>query len=460
MADGRRRDLWALGLLAVVIRLPAVLASRHLSFDDGVFGATALALRDGARPYRDVFSSQGPLHQPLLFVADLAGLRTGIAPRSSSIAAGVVVTLCTYLAARAIVPRRAAMVAAVLASTSGSMLVVTTGISGDGPAIAGAAAALAVALATRDRAHTARPLVAGLLVGAACSVKLLAAPVALPVALLIAKRDGTRRVVVAALAAVAVPLACAAPWGYERVWEQSIAYHREPRRYTVGEAAWRLARTLVERDALVVGIVVLVVGVALASRTTPRSPGRPLPFRPATVLGVWLVAQVAVLFAESAMWRPHVSHLVVPLSLLAALRLPSSRAVALVALVAAPVWAWHVADVIRPGGYRGVDAQVAARLRTLPDDAVVVTDEPGFAWRAGLRVPRSLVDTSVKQFDQGRVTERDVLRAARRPDVCAVLVTSEDRLGRFDDLATRLEADRYRRVWRSGAHALYRRACR
>ncbi|MFM7212553.1 MAG: hypothetical protein ACKOYQ_11255, partial [Actinomycetota bacterium] len=73
MADGRRRDLWALALAAVVVRLPAVLSPRHLSFDDGVYGATAVALRHGARPYRDVFSSQGPLHQPLLFAADVVG---------------------------------------------------------------------------------------------------------------------------------------------------------------------------------------------------------------------------------------------------------------------------------------------------------------------------------------------------------------------------------------------------
>src|SRR4051812_27329203 len=57
LVANRRRDLWALALFAVAVRLPAVLSSRHLSFDDGVYGATAVALRHGARPYRDVFSS-------------------------------------------------------------------------------------------------------------------------------------------------------------------------------------------------------------------------------------------------------------------------------------------------------------------------------------------------------------------------------------------------------------------
>ncbi|MBM3660607.1 MAG: hypothetical protein FJW95_14055, partial [Actinobacteria bacterium] len=149
MTDGRRRDLWVLALAATVLRLPAILSSRHLSFDDGVYGVTAVAMRDGARPYRDVFSSQGPLHHPMLYVADLLGLRTSVAPRLLSLVAGVAITLCTYLAVRCVADRRAAVVAAALATSSGSILGVTTGISGDGPAIALAIGAVAVALAAR-----------------------------------------------------------------------------------------------------------------------------------------------------------------------------------------------------------------------------------------------------------------------------------------------------------------------
>jgi hypothetical protein len=97
----RRTSSW-LSFAAVVLRLPAVLSSRHLSFDDGVYGATAVAMRHGARPYRDVFSSQGPLHHPLLYVADLVGGRTQDAPRLLSLAAAVVITIAVYLIAAAV----------------------------------------------------------------------------------------------------------------------------------------------------------------------------------------------------------------------------------------------------------------------------------------------------------------------------------------------------------------------
>ena len=53
---------------AVALRFPALLAVRHLSFDDGVYGASAVALRTGALPFREVFSSQGPLFLPLVWL--------------------------------------------------------------------------------------------------------------------------------------------------------------------------------------------------------------------------------------------------------------------------------------------------------------------------------------------------------------------------------------------------------
>ena len=214
-----------LSLAAVVLRLPAVLSSRHLSFDDGVYGATAVAMRHGARPYRDVFSSQGPLHLPLLYVADLRRLPHARTRRGCSRSwPAVAITIAVYLIARRVAgTARGRIAAALLATTSGSLFLVTTGISGDGPAIAFAAAAVAVAFAYRERPSTARAVWTGLLVGAACSVKLLAAPVVVPVGARVCSHAGGRATVVtAAIVAVAVPLVLAAPWGYSRVWDQSV----------------------------------------------------------------------------------------------------------------------------------------------------------------------------------------------------------------------------------------------
>src|SRR5262245_55391451 len=455
-----RADLVWLSLAAVVLRLPAVLSSRHLSFDDGVYGATAVAMRHGARPYRDVFSSQGPLHHPLIYVADLLGGRTQDAPRLLSLAAAVVITITVYLIARRVAGRRAGVVAAALATTSGSVFLVTTGISGDGAAIAFASAGVAVAFAYRERPSTARAVGAGLLVGAACSVKVLAAPVVVPVALALLVRRRTRDVVAAAVLAVTVPLVLAGVWGYSRVWDQSVRYHHEARRYSLGEAVWRMLTTLVERDTIVVATAAVVVVLALVARDRWVPHEEAWLWRGGSALGAWLVVQAGFLLTESAMWRPHVSELVVPITLLAALRLPPMRVLLVTWIIALPVFLVGTWDFARPGGYHGVDARVEARLRALPSQAVVVTDEPGFAWRAGLRVPDQLVDVSVKQFDQDRITEPDLLRAARARDACAVLATSDERLGRFRDLPNRLADVGYRTVLHDGDVRLLERPCR
>lgn len=437
----RRLDLAWLALVAVVVRVPAFVATRHVSFDDGVYGATVAAMRDGARPYQDIFSSQGPLQLPLLFLADLAGFRTLNAPRLLSLASGVAITLCVAALAGRLAGRRAALITAVLVTTSGSLLLVTTGISGDAPAIAFAVAALTAAFAYRDAPSPAKAVAIGGLVGAALAIKLLVAPILVPVTLVLLAGRRPRDVALAVATAVATVLVLAAPWGLDRVWEQSVAYHREPRRFTVLEAARRMVRTLVERDSLVV-VTAAIAAVCAARRRRASTRGlRRWPPGPAVILGAWLGAQVLMLLAESAMWRPHVSQLIVPLGLLTAFGLPSVpswRVLAVGWLVAFGVFAVNVSGIFWPGGYEGADAALARRLRRLPPGAWVVSDDPGFAWRTGHRVPDDFVDTSVKQLDQGNITRADLVAAARRPEVCAVVVWSPERFGRFPDLAEHL----------------------
>ena len=62
---GSRRTRWldilGLGLGAILLRIPSLLAPTNLGYDDGGYGAAAIAMREGYEPFRDIFSSQGPL---------------------------------------------------------------------------------------------------------------------------------------------------------------------------------------------------------------------------------------------------------------------------------------------------------------------------------------------------------------------------------------------------------------
>src|SRR5260370_8431852 len=135
---------------------------------------------DGGVPFRVLFSPQGPLHLPLLYVADLVGLRTANAPRVLPLVAGAAVTVVTYAAARRITSRYGALVAAVLVTTSGSILWTTAGIASDGPSLAFAIGAVAVSFGYTETPTTSRAIAAGPLLGAGLPPKALAAPPALP----------------------------------------------------------------------------------------------------------------------------------------------------------------------------------------------------------------------------------------------------------------------------------------
>ncbi|MGH8975771.1 MAG: hypothetical protein ACRD0C_21505, partial [Acidimicrobiia bacterium] len=203
---------------ALALRVPAFLASRHLSFDDGVYGASALAMRDGAAPFKDVFSSQGPLFLPLVWLADLVGLRTLDGPRLLAVAAGAVLVAAVWSAARgAGCGRVPAGVGAGLVATSGSVLWVTGPLTSDGPALALATTAVVLALAWRRAPALRTALLCGMAMGAALSVKSLLVAAAVPVGLVLWRRP--RHLVAAVGVAVAVALASALPWGLAAVWD-------------------------------------------------------------------------------------------------------------------------------------------------------------------------------------------------------------------------------------------------
>jgi hypothetical protein len=486
----RQRVPMALVAGALALRVPAFLATRHLSFDDGVYGASALAMRDGALPFRDVFSSQGPLFLPLVWLADLVGLRTLDAPRLLALAAGAVLVAAVWTAARgAGCGLVSAWAGAGLVATSGSVLWVTGPLTSDGPALALATTAVALALAWRRAPALRTAVVCGLALGAALAVKSLLVAAAVPVGLVLLRRP--RHLAAATGAAVAVGLAAALPWGLADVWDQSVTYHLEAAGdRTPGANAAKVLSTLVDRDLL----VLMTMAAAAMALVWARFRQRPSRFSDlvaasgpsgpigatrshegaeagvSAVVTCWLVAAAAVLLLEHPLWRNHVAHLVPAGALLVALALERAgpalgrrglgRRAALVAgvalAVAVPYHLVHVHEVLWPAPPRGAEAAARADLEALPAGAWAISDEPGLVWRTGRRTPADMVDTSVLRMESGRITAASLAEEAADPKVCAVLVWSS-RFGRFSQLPILLtgyrEAARY-----GGPRVLYVRA--
>ncbi|MDP1805513.1 MAG: hypothetical protein Q8K72_10135, partial [Acidimicrobiales bacterium] len=76
--------------MAVLLRLPRMLARAPIAFDDGVYLASVGAMRAGGAPFRDVFSSQGPAFLPLLWLGDRLAGQPYWGPRLVPVLAGVV----------------------------------------------------------------------------------------------------------------------------------------------------------------------------------------------------------------------------------------------------------------------------------------------------------------------------------------------------------------------------------
>jgi 4-amino-4-deoxy-L-arabinose transferase-like glycosyltransferase len=477
-----RADLLAVGLATVLLRLPAFFAERHLTFDDGVFGASAVAMRHGGQPFRDVFSSQGPLFLPLVWLGDLVGLRQLDSPRTLAVVAGVVLTAAVYLAGRVVTDRAGALLAAGLATSSASVLWVTGPLASDGVAIALGTVTMLLLLRWRDDLTVRRAVLLGLAIGATVSVKALAGTVILPVALVLLVQRRLAPIVAGAATSIAVHLALWLPWGPGNVWDQSYDYHLDVAgdRTPLANLGKTLS-TLGDRDLPVVVAAVLALAAVLwaAHRGRTRSPtptdrepvdeGRHERPRSSTgsrwvgpdaLLLVWLGAGVLVLVAEHPMWRPHVSQLVPPLALLAARHRPDGRVLALAAVVVVPYHAIHAWEVLHPQPYRGDTEQVVAALRDLPDGALAISDDPGIVWRAGRRTTDDLVDTSILRIETGRITSRSVAEAAAAREVCAVAVRSRERWGSFADLPERLEAADYEAAFEDDrGRVLYLRDC-
>ena len=466
-----RFDVAVLAAIALVVRIPAYLASAHLDFDDAVYGASAIAMRRGGLPFRDVFSSQGPLHLPIVFVGDILGGRSGSSPRLAATLAGVVAAAAVYTAARRLTTRPGALTAGIAVAVSGSVLWTTGPITADGPAIALGATAVALAVRYRDTPRVMSALATGAVLGAALSVKApLVLATTIPVAGFLLADRRARDAVVAAAGASAVGLAATLPWGFGRVWDQSVAYQIDSDRNASMRAnAQKIISTLWERDPFLLALAAVAVApvVATAIRRRPAPHGgrenrgkRPAHQRfDAYLIAAWLGALVLFLVIEPAMWRNHIAHLVVPAALLLALRPPSARLVAIAALVALPFQAAHLGALLSPDPYTGDEAGVVKTLRSLPAHALAISDDPGFVWRSGRATPFDLVDTSLKRIQQGRITTTSVAEAAGDPHVCAVLVWSGSHFGTLNGLADALEREGYSEVLRFGVdRVLYERA--
>jgi hypothetical protein len=351
-----------------------------------------------------------------------------------------------------------ALLAAALVAASGSVLWTTGPLTSDGLGEAFATGCVAAALAYRRKPSTGWIVAIGGLAGAAFSVKsLLEIPALVAAGLLVVDRRRLRDILLVPAIALAVTFVIAVPWGLQRVYDQSVTYHTDQAQHReISANATKTIHTLGERDApLLAASAVAIVAAVLARR---RRGARPKEHRDVLdrlthgigPIVVWLLLSLMVVLLEAPMWRNHLAHVVPAAALLVGVAATTPRVAMAIALAALVLVPWHVAHLsvlLWPRDYTGERAEIVHVLRGLPPGAQAISDDPGLVWRAGERTPDQFVDVSILRIESRRpglrIDRRDVERAARRPEVCAVVRTARVRFGSFHGLGRSLERAGY-----------------
>ena len=420
--------------VAVLLRIPSLISPANITFDEGVYAASVRAMRSGAKPFIDIFSSQGPLFLPLLRVADVVGFGWNPAPRLAMLAAAVALTVAVYVLARGYASPPLAAGCAGLVAVSGTVLYAAAPMQSDGIALA--FGVLGILAALRAPAAWA-PWLAGALLGAGVAVKSLhLIPCVIVVAAVLLSQRRWMAAVAAAATGAVVVLAASASWGFDRVWDQYVVFHvNVPATGGAVDRIAHVARSLVRYDGA------LLLAVAAAVVTTLTRSEQPAPSRqenPRWLPLVWLATTVVVLIAAATLepgFTRAVAFFIPPLALVVAQLRPDPRLVIALVAVAIPLQLGFnpVADTQRPDG---LDARVIEVLTEMPAGALVVTDEPGLAWQAHRDMPAGLTDPSYARIAAGYLTADDLVAALRQPEVCAYM----DWSGRFRAFAREVGA--------------------
>jgi 4-amino-4-deoxy-L-arabinose transferase-like glycosyltransferase len=452
-AEEQRMPLTSLGLLhwtLLAVLLVAAVASRLVnvglysgSYPEGVRAAQLLLLSLGFRPFRDIFSDQGPwlldlLHPGVVLFGDnLVGVRTVV------IAASLLGLLGAYAVVRQLGGRAAALSTVALLVLSPTYLRFSRLAVAELVAITPALFALAAAARF---AHTGRRrwlVASGVLYG----VSLLAKPIAFGVgpALALAifwHRDRWRALAILVVSSAVTVLVGTLVVGLPDIVRQILIFRLQSRAVEGWSLAANLARArehLAEEGLPL--YLLAALGLALALRRRRTWP-----------LALWLVVSFATIAVHSPLHAKHFTLATVPAALLgglpvqalldAASRLRRGLPTVVPAAMAGVIGLVYLASL--PGVLArdqrllvstdlfDNDASapwygdaIATLARTTPPGSFVVTDHAYLAFAAGRPLPPFLAEASATRVRAGTLTDEQAIENSQRFDTRAVLLWAD-----------------------------------
>ena len=416
-----------LALLALLLVAQAYLFSRPLhsaaTYDEGVYLAALDALRHGQALGTDVFAAQFPGFYDLLRGLSYATGIGVVAVREGLLGVTLAGTVGGYLVGRRFGGAVGGLLVAAFLAIAPPLDLFGYQVIADTPALA--LTVLSLGIATVGGAPAA--VLAGVVFGAAFSVKLTAVT-ALPLLVVLL---GRRRLLAGAIGAAAVwiALAVAHLHAIGDLWRSGITYHDKAR--STPAVIPHPHRQIFDQIphgtpffVLALAAVLIGIGWFVARRSLRVWP-----------LWSWVVLALAFLLVHKPL---HYNHLIeFPFTLAVAAgatigaavhRLPATAArlafaVLSVAVVGGFVQQFHRVDLARaPEPASNVEAAQALARLTKPG-ALTIDDRPIISFLAHRRVLGPVVDLAKLRFETGSLTSAAVIRLLPRAQ--AVVVSRE-----------------------------------
>jgi hypothetical protein len=454
----RRRGLEALGLVTL-LALAGVLYARGLhtraNFDEGVYLASLDALRHGQALGTVVNVPQPPGFYVLLqlfgavFGHGVADVRIGF------LLVALAGLVASFFVGRTVSGTAGGLAAAGLLAVAAPYPAQAAQVEAD--TVSTVLALGAIAFLIGRKAGPPHAAAAGALAAAAVSVKLLAVPVAAPLAVLLVARRSGRTAVAFGAGALVVAAALAIRYAYAlgALWDSVVVEHRNAQ--GLGSFGSNVHRVLLHPlDWHTPAGLLIPIGIVFAAVFARGVE--------TAALGAWIVACAAFLLYQRPLLDHHLVLIAAALAVTggagygaAAGQLRRPVLAAGITLVAVALALGFLQegnrlagdDLPEPPEVRWAVDQVRAETR--PAD-LVATDLPIVAYLSDRRVPGQLIDSSYGRLLSGTQTTPEILAVLRREHIRAVLVGRNYRLK--PDLIAALGA-RYPRRLANGGVTLY-----
>ncbi len=422
---------------AVALRLPQ-LGEPADNYDEGVYLESFLLMARGFLPFREISTSQGPLHLYAQFPFFVLFGQTIEAARAASVISSLLALGGVWWIGRQLAGRWAGLGGSLLLLVSPTYLRFSRQAMADIPALAPAALAIGAALAYRRHGRPSLLMAAAFLMALGILMKPIVLPAVIPVILLVWRpsRAGWRDVGALLTVLAATVGAVLLVLGPMLVLDQVLGFRAEAR----AAYGWSLARNggvltdrLGQEQLGFFALGLLGLGLAVVRRECA-----------VLIVALWAGGSLALLLGHSPLRYHHMVILLPPVAILGGVAIASvpalyyerrmARILGGVALVTVVLYGVGLPELIRRdrllldnidtagAGSNRIDDVVSAAERiqrlTMFDD-VIVTDEPYVAFLANRRVPPELVDPSEARLRSGDLTDDEVvaLAAAYHPKV-------------------------------------------